>query len=197
MKVEGVILAAGMSSRAGGFKPSFDLGGKTMIGRCVDGMQEVCERIIVVGGREFERLQALVEGYPNVACVKNPSYHIGMFTSVKAGLARVTADRCFVLPADIPLVPGAVYRKLLSLNAEAVIPSYRGRNGHPVCLSGNAIPFILLQPDESSLRETLRLLNSQTVDVGAEEVLVDIDTPEDYKSASLRIARSMKPSSLN
>ena len=48
--IEGVILAAGSSSRAGTFKPALRIGGRSMIVRCIEGMGEVCGRIIVVRG---------------------------------------------------------------------------------------------------------------------------------------------------
>jgi molybdenum cofactor cytidylyltransferase len=183
---EGVILAAGASSRARAFKPALLIGTGTMIGRCIGGMKEYCGRIIVVGGHEFSKLQSLVRGMPQVECVENPAYHKGMFTSVKTGLAQVRADRCFVLPVDIPLVPPAVYQQLLSCEADIVVPSYHGKKGHPVCLSQTILPRILSRPDESSLRETLEVIGFQTVEVEAEEILFDIDTPEDYERACRR-----------
>ncbi len=189
VNVEGVILAAGLSTRAGTFKPALELGGKTMLLRCIEGMEEVCGRIIVVGGHEFEKLRASVEGNPKVVFVENSRYRLGMFTSVKAGLSLVRGERCLLLPVDIPLVPNEVYRRLLYAQGEVVIPSYHGRNGHPVCIAKNVIPHILSQPDETSLREVLRTLNCRTIDVDAEEILVDIDTPEDFESASMRLAR--------
>ena len=191
--VEGVILAAGFSSRAGAFKPALPIGGKPMIRYCIDGMSAWCRRIFVVGGHEFGRLQALVSGIPGVECIENPDYNKGMFASVKAGLSRVSADRCFVLPADIPLVPPSVYRALLSVEASAVVPTFHGRNGHPVCLSRALIPRILEQADGSSLKEALQSIGFSTIEVEAEEILLDIDSPEDYSSVCRRIAAQQEP----
>jgi molybdenum cofactor cytidylyltransferase len=187
-QIEGVILAAGSSLRAGTFKPALSLGGKPMIERCVEGMNGVCRRIIVVGGHEFEHLRSLVEGIGNVECVQNMSYQKGMFTSVKTGLSHVRGERCFVLPADIPLVPRSVYEQLLSADADIVIPSFQGRTGHPVCCSGAIIPRILREPDESSFRDVLRAIGFRTVPVDAEEVLIDVDTPGDYERVQRRFA---------
>ncbi len=179
--VEGVILAAGASSRAGAFKPALPIGGRPMLERCIEGMRGVCGRIIVVGGHEIERLRGLVREVGGVECVENPAYRRGMFTSVKAGLAGVRGERCFILPVDIPLVPAGVYEKLLSVGAEIVIPSFRGKHGHPMCCSRSVIPRILQEPDGSSLREVARAIGFQAVAVDVEEILIDIDTPEDYE----------------
>jgi molybdenum cofactor cytidylyltransferase len=180
-RIEGVILAAGSSFRAGAFKPALPLGGKPMVERCIEGMHDICGRIIVVGGHEFERLQSLVQDIDGVECVQNVAYQKGMFTSVKTGLSHVRGGRCFVLPVDIPLVPRRVYEKLLSADAEIVVPSFQGRNGHPVCCSSTVIPRILREPDEASFRDVLRAIGFRAVPVDAEEILIDVDTPRDYE----------------
>jgi molybdenum cofactor cytidylyltransferase len=179
-RVEGVILAAGSSSRAGGFKPGLPIDGRPMIERSIAGMSGICSRIIVVGGHEFERLRSLVEHIENVECVQNVAHEKGMFTSVKVGLSRVRGERCFVLPGDIPLVPRRVYEGLLSVDSDVVVPSFRGKTGHPVCCSASVIARILQEPDESSLRDVLRIIGFYTMPFDAEEILVDIDTPGDH-----------------
>jgi molybdenum cofactor cytidylyltransferase len=104
-----------------------------------------------------------------------------MFTSVKAGLSHVRGERCFDVPVDIPLVPKHVYESLLSLDADIVVPMFKGRNGHPVSCSGSIIPRILQEPDESSFSTVLRAIGFRTVPVDAEEILIDVDTLEDYE----------------
>lgn len=188
ISIEGVILAAGSSFRAGAFKPAMLVGGKPMIARCIEGMYDICHRIIVVGGHEIDQLRTLVVGIDRVECVENTSYQKGMFTSVKLGLSSVHGDRCFVLPADIPLVPPRVYQNLLTFEADVVVPSFQGRNGHPVCFSRAIIPRILRESDESSLRDIIRSIGYRDVEVDAEEILIDVDTPEDYERVRQRVA---------
>jgi molybdenum cofactor cytidylyltransferase len=186
--VEGVILAAGSAFRAGTFKPGLLIGGKPMIARCIEGMHVLCRRIIVVGGHEFEQLRALVEGIDGVECVENSSFQKGMFSSVKAGLSCVRGDRCFVIPADIPMVPPRVYQQLLTIKSDVVVPTFQGRNGHPVSFSSSIIPRILSEPDESSLRDIIRSIGLRTIEVDAEEILIDVDTLEDYETVCRRFA---------
>jgi molybdenum cofactor cytidylyltransferase len=179
--IEGVILAAGSSARAGSFKMGLPLGGKTLIERSIEGMHDICGRIIVVGGYDIERLRSSLSGIPKVECVENTDYAQGMFTSVKTGVSHLHGDVFFLLPADIPLVPTHVYRKLLGVKAPVVIPAFRGTRGHPVLLNSSMIPAILSEPDSSSLREVLRRTAIATIEVEAEEILIDVDTPEDYQ----------------
>jgi molybdenum cofactor cytidylyltransferase len=177
---EGVILAAGSSFRAGAFKPALDLGGRSMILRCLEGMLETCSRVIIVGGFSFDRLTALVRTLPGVECVQNPAYQQGMFTSVKAGLSRVRGEYCFLLPVDTPCVPARVYRSLAACGSQVAVPVYRGGRGHPVLLRSAIIPSILQEPDGSSLRSFIHRTGPAFVEVDAPEILYDVDTPDDY-----------------
>lgn len=188
-RIEGVILAAGSSVRAGTFKPALSLGGKPMIERCIEGMRSVCRRIIVVGGYELDHLRLLVKGLDNIECIQNISYHKGMFTSVKTGLSHVRGERCFVLPADIPLVPHRIYERLLLAEANIVVPSFQGKNGHPVLCTDAIIPDILREPDESSFRDVLRKIGFATISVDAEEILIDVDTREDCERIQRRFVQ--------
>ena len=47
--LEGIVLAAGLSSRVGINKLLLDIDGKTVIEQCILGMYDVCSRIIVIG----------------------------------------------------------------------------------------------------------------------------------------------------
>jgi molybdenum cofactor cytidylyltransferase len=189
--IEGVILAAGSSARAGTFKPALDLGGKPMIGRCLEGMLQVCSRVVVVGGFALERLRDLVREIPGVVCVENPDYRNGMFTSVKVGLSHVRGEACFVLPVDTPLVPAGVYRSLAASNALIAVPTFRGVRGHPLFLKASLIPAILGEPDTSSLREFIRRTGPTLITVDSDSVLLDIDTHQDYERAVLQLKGDM------
>ncbi len=184
---EGVVLAAGTSYRAGTFKPALQLGDRTMIARCLAGMESFCSRIIVVGGHEYEQLRSLVEGIPKVECVENAAYQRGMFTSVKLGLLHTRRERIFLLPADIPLVPPHVYQRLLDAGVPVAVPVWNGRKGHPVLLSKSVVPRILSEPDTSSLRDVLQAIGVKEIAVDTPEILLDVDTPGDYEEILKRI----------
>jgi len=74
-KLSGVILAAGLSSRMGAFKPLMDVGGKPMILRVIDMMHSTgAARIVVVTGHNRQALEAALSPCENVECVCNPDY---------------------------------------------------------------------------------------------------------------------------
>ncbi len=112
--VEGVLLAAGLSSRAGTFKMEMELAGKPLLAWSLDPLAAVCRRVIVVAGSRPERILRLLRQRPWVEVVVNENFAAGMLASVQVGIRLVRASRFFLLPGDMPLVRAAVYEKLLA-----------------------------------------------------------------------------------
>jgi molybdenum cofactor cytidylyltransferase len=185
-QVEGVILAAGLSSRSGRHKMTLPLGDKTVIERSIEPMAAVAARILVVVGWQAESIRALLAGYHQVQLVYNVAFRAGMFSSVKAGLAQVRAPRVFLLPGDHPLIGVPVYQRMLSSPGDIVIPTFRGRKGHPVLLSSALIPDILAQPEDATLREYVERKRYEALPVDDEGILIDLDTMEDYHTVLTR-----------
>lgn len=178
--VEGVVLAAGLSRRSKQYKMTLPLGDKTVIEATIDGMLPFVDRVIVVLGWQAERLRVLLAGRPQVALVYNAQFREGMFSSVRAGIAQVSAARFFLLPGDQPLIEPQVYARLLLIQDAVVVPTYAGRKGHPVLLCGELIPEILAMPAEATLRDVIERTGYTVVDVDDEGILLDLDTEEDY-----------------
>ena len=188
--VEAIVLAAGSSSRAGGFKMELPLGDKTLIERSIEGMYDVCSRIVIVGGFRVERVRELLLGYSKVEVVENVNWQSGMFSSVKVGVQNMKGDRFFLLPADVPLVPEIVYRKMLSVQEEIVIPMFGDRKGHPVLFRNSVVKAILNEPNGSSLRNLIGRKGGKTLLVEHEEVILDVDMISDYNAMCRRFQKT-------
>jgi len=195
----GVVLAAGLSTRAGRFKMELPLGDRTLIEHTALGMVDVVDRIIVVGGHRAERLSEILQGCEKVEVVTNERYPLGMFTSVQTGLRRVreiarasapslttkgavgSGFAVFLQPGDIPLVDKKTYRTLLETPGGVVIPTCDGRKGHPVLIAAQWIEAILAEPDTSNLRDFIQRAGYVTVEVEDEGIVLDVDDPDDYR----------------
>jgi molybdenum cofactor cytidylyltransferase len=179
-QVEGVVLAAGLSSRSGQYKMALPLGDTTVIEKSIEGMYGLASRILVVVGWRAEQIQSLLAAYHKVELVPNEDFRAGMFSSVKIGIAQVRAPRFFLLPGDHPLIGAEVYAQMLAATGDIVIPTFRGRRGHPVLFSSHLVPEILHSPDSRMLRDYIRKKGHTEVEVDQEGILIDIDTLEDY-----------------
>jgi molybdenum cofactor cytidylyltransferase len=187
MAVEGVIVAAGLSSRMGVHKLLLDLGGETLVEKCLKAMYDQCERIIVVGGYRVKAIEKIMQKYSRVEVVFNPDYQQGMFSSVKEGCKHVRAERFFFTPADYPMIKESTYTSLLLVNGDIVVPSYQSFTGHPVLLKTVLIKE-LLSGDYTNLREFIISKSFIHLELNDPGVLIDVDTMEDY----LKVKRMME-----
>lgn len=192
MNIEGVILAAGFSSRTGTFKMELPFGEKKLIERVIEGMSSSCSRVIVVGGHKIERIIRMTQKYPAVQVVFNQHYEKGMFSSVQEGVRHLKGDAFFIMPGDHPLVNQVVYQRLIAAlkssgpEYDVFIPAFKGRKGHPVLMKKPLAKEIRKEPPPSTLRTVIRRHRHLLVEVDQEGILLDVDTLEDYEKVSTR-----------
>lgn len=184
--MEAVILAAGFSSRAGTFKMALDFDGRAMLQRNIEAMYGLCKRMIVVGGYQIEKIQSLTVPYDKVQVIYNEKYEEGMFSSARKGISLVQAERFFFTPGDYPLITEEICRALLEVEGEVVIPSFKGRKGHPILLSKQCAAEIMEEPQDSNLKLYLYKKQCTVIEVENEGILLDVDTIEDYAQTHSR-----------
>lgn len=185
MKVEGIVLAAGLSTRAGTNKLMLDVGGKTIIERCIYGMYDLCSKITVVGGNRIEEIKGILSKYPKVELIYNPDYLDGMFSSVKKGLMNIKAEKFFLIPGDYPVIDKEIYKQMLKLDEDIVIPMYKGKKGHPLLMKSYLIEELIKSKHYNTLRDFVNIKGFKSINVEEPGILMDIDTMEDYKEILL------------
>ncbi len=159
---------------------TLDIVGKTILERCIDAMYEVCSRLIIVGGYNVSAILPVVSGYSRVELVLNERFRDGMFSSVRKGLEHVRTGRFFLTPGDYPLISREVYESMLNIDADIVIPSYKGENGHPVLMKSSHIGELLFAPGYRSLKDFIDSKGFKRIEVQDEGILADVDTMQDY-----------------
>lgn len=193
--ISGVLLAAGESRRMGRFKQLLPLAGKTFVEHCVDNLlaSEVDEVIVVTGHRDRE-VQDALRNRP-VRFAFNPDYGSGMSSSIKCGLEAIGEGvrAMLVALADQPLINSRVINQVVEKYRKdgplIVVPTYDGRNGHPVIFDLKLREEILRLDPAVGLRQVVHAHEDATarVEVASEAVLMDCDLPEDYERVSKRV----------
>ncbi len=184
--VSAILLAAGRSRRMGRSKPLLPLGDQPAIRRCLEPLKASgIEEIVVVLGHGAEAIANALHDQP-VTRVHNPDADSDMAGSVRAGLQRVskTASAVLVCLSDHPLVTAATIRALLDGHGREpgmiVIPSWNGKKGHPTLFPRPILEELFEAPTLRHLvrrdRQRIRLI--EVPDPG---VVLDMDTPEDYR----------------
>lgn len=193
--VAALLLAAGESRRMGTAKALLRWKGVSLLRYQIDQlMQAGVSEVIVVLGHEAERLLPLAEGAPGVTVVVNQDYRQGRTTSIKTGLGRVptACDGVMVLAVDQPR-RAAILRRLLEefqqRPSAIVAPEYQGCGGHPVIFARGLLGEMrAITEAKQGLREVMQRHRAELRRVPFEtpEVLLDINTPEEYRDATAR-----------
>lgn len=184
------VLAAGHGSRLGADKALVELGGGTAIERVIATLRAAgVEDIAVVRRRGAAPLPDALR-VARIECETD-----SMIESLRAAWrtrAQDSATRVMVFPIDHAAVDVATVRALLAAAGSIVLPSCRGRRGHPLVLAREVFAEIV-EPSVASLRDVIRSDPSRVCVVEVEDGFVhrDIDTPEDLAAARGHLANVM------
>ena len=148
METGAVVVAAGMSSRMGDFKPMLSIGEISVAQRVVATLRQAgAERVVVVTGYNADELERHLSK-SGAVFVRNEEYRTTeMFDSALIGLKyiRGKCDRILFTPVDVPLFTAATVRGLLDSGAELACPVCGGQRGHPILMSPDVVDRLLRQ----------------------------------------------------
>ncbi|HML37807.1 MAG TPA: histidine phosphatase family protein [Bacillota bacterium] len=196
-KIVGLILAAGYSSRMGAFKPLLQIGDMTAVEQVSSALKNAgITRIIGVTGFQRERLSSVFAS-EGILEAYNPDFDRGMFTSIKAGIAKAmegcpaeggaAPEGFFLMLVDSPLIPAEVLRLILREHEKDpsafIVPCFRGKKGHPLFIPAQYGSEILAYDGEGGLKAITNRYEDRLIrlEVGTESVVLDMDTQEGYR----------------
>lgn len=188
-KFAAVIIAAGYSSRMNGFKPLLTIGNETAVEKMVNTYQAAgVDQIILVLGHQAEAIRAAFEN-SKVECVLNENFNQGMYTSIVKGIGQLEPEMTafFINPVDIPLVKVQTIKTIMKVfgttDKGILYPVFFKKRGHPPLIHRRYEKMIIDNQDDGGLKQLLEQYpqDSQEIAVADEAILMDMDTPEDYK----------------
>ncbi|MBI2191424.1 MAG: nucleotidyltransferase family protein [Planctomycetes bacterium] len=190
--IPAVILAAGESRRMGNIKPLLPLGNGSVIEHVIAAHRAAgLHSILVVAGHAWPGIARALRPV-GVDLVINHRYREGMLSSAVAAvqfLARgcPPAGVLFSL-ADLPRLTPEVIRfvsqAFLDRPDRIVMPSVRGRKGHPIVFPWSIARDLPGYQGPDGLRGLRDLHRDRILEmpVDDEGILLDLDTPEDYQA---------------
>lgn len=194
MRTFGLIPAAGKSRRMGRPKLLLPLGEKTVLEQVLSALRSAgVDEILVVVAPDAAALAQLARA-AGAHVLQLDSETPDMRTTSRHGLDWIDAhfqpahdDGWLLLPADHPTVRPDVVRALLRAAQEQtertiVVPTFQGRRGHPTWLRWAHVPAMRALPPEQGLNAFIRARADETLELSwpSDEILRDLDTPEDY-----------------
>jgi molybdenum cofactor cytidylyltransferase len=186
--IDGVILAAGASSRMARPKALLRVGADTFVARSARTLRAAgCRAVRLVAGASAD-WAAPAAAELGLELVLNPDPNSEQVDSLRLALGTLdgAVEAVLVLPVDLPLVSEQTAQALVAAFLEDAaplcVPFYKGVAGHPVLLGRELFHEVLSSSLEEGLRtlimeQSRRLREVKVVDPG---ILVDIDTPDDY-----------------
>lgn len=200
--LSGVVLAAGESRRMGRPKQLLPFGDETILERVVDALLSAgVGEVIVVLGHLAEHIR-IVLGERPVKVVVNESYREGMLSSVQCGVRAIGMAQNAALFAlgDQPHIESRVVREVIdafrSGDPGMVIPRYGGKNGHPIIINLQRYRAAILQlPAHVGLNALMQehADDVRFIEVSTEDIIRDIDVPEDYSRELARFTERRSP----
>jgi molybdenum cofactor cytidylyltransferase len=186
--VDGVVLAAGRSTRMEKPKALLEIGSETFLERAIHVLREGgCRSVVAVLNGEDDWPQRLADA-AGATVVVNPRSDSEQFDSLRLGIEALPEDwgAVAVLPVDVPLIAPETVRALVEAfgrrPAPVTLPFHNGVAGHPVLIGRQISQEVMAQRWEEGVRSLIMthardLSEVKVVDPG---ILIDIDTPEDY-----------------
>ena len=186
-----VVLAAGRATRMGrpkAFLPHFSPE-TTFLAHLVGSAQAAGLAPVLVVGRSADRDLKAEASRLGAVFVENPAPNEGQLSSLVAALTsfQEAPDAVVLLPVDIPLVTPGVIRELVAAAASSgaviVRAAHDGQHGHPVLFKRSVFAELIDADPATGARAVVRADPARVLNVEAGEpgVLVDVDTPEDYR----------------
>ncbi len=187
-----VILSAGASSRMGRPKALLPYREGTFLEHLIQVTRHPrigATRIVLGAGAEV--IRALAKLDPSVV-VLNPEWEQGQLSSICAGLRSldgIETDGIVLCPVDHPLVSARLINELIDRFYEEkkaiVIPTYKGRRGHPAIFSHTLYSELLSAPEDKGARAVVWAHVADVLEVPTDEegVTLNLNDPEMLKRA--------------
>ena len=190
MKIAGLILAAGGSSRMGDQnKLMMPFQGKPMLNHVVNAsLNSNLTHTFVVVGHQSSEIKNLVQS-DDIQCVENEQWETGMASSIVAGISQLKQfDGFLILLGDMPLVTPKLINEIIFHGSadKIVIPIKDGLHGNPVFFGSKFRDELLTLYGDSGAKKVIQdnLLSMIKIEIQSNTIFKDYDTKESLESVA-------------
>jgi molybdenum cofactor cytidylyltransferase len=188
-----IILAAGKSLRTGTQKVLLPSAEQTVIAHIADQViKSPIRQVLVVTSEQSEQIATALKG-KRLSIVINPDFEGDMLSSIRCGLRALPGCEAVMIvlgdqPSISPELIGQMIRIFETSDAQIIVPTYRGRRGHPILFSTQYCDEVQKKFDGVGLRGLLSAHPERVheLKVDDEAVLADMDEPQDYQRETKR-----------
>ena len=189
MKINGLIVAAGLSSRMKDFKPLMKIDNKPLILNTINSLrQSNIEDITVVVGYRKDDLKDLLKN-ESVNIVFNENYKsTSMYDSFKLGLKEIynKCDAVVFLPGDVGFTSkytvDLLIKEIIKNEKKIIYPMYKNEIGHPPIISSKCFEYLLNYDGNEGLKGGMKYFYQESMKISTPDkfILFDMDYKEDF-----------------
>ncbi len=190
MKIAGLILAAGGSSRMGDEnKLMIPFQGKPMLNHVVNAsLNSNLTQTFVVVGHQSSEIKNLIQS-DNIQCLENEQWEMGMASSIVAGISQLKQfDGFLILLGDMPLVTPELINEIIFHGSadKIVIPIKDGLHGNPVFFGSKFRDELLTLYGDSGAKKVIQdnLSSMIKIEIQSNIIFKDYDTKESLESVA-------------
>ncbi len=195
MKISGLIVVAGLSSRMGDFKPLMKVDNKPLIINTINSLKNSkIEDITVVVGHRGTEIENIIKN-ENINIIYNREYKTtDMYHSFKLGLESIK-DKCegvVFFPGDVGFVSKYTIDLLIDeINKKQnkiIYPMYKDKIGHPPVISKECFEYLLSYKGENGLKGAMQKFknDSKELDTPDKFILYDMDYKKDFEKVKYK-----------
>ena len=184
-----VILAAGDSSRMGQPKALLAYQGQTFLESIIENVQLAgVKQIFVITGQHDKQIREKIKNSGMWTYIINPYPEKGQLSSTQIALKNVPDNTTGILQilVDHPQVKLSTYTAIINKAVTSpdsiIIPSFNGKNGHPVYFGNKYFSELLSAPIDKGARVVVHQHKKEVIRISVTDsgILHDIDLPKDY-----------------
>ena len=188
MKIAGIILAAGGSTRMGDQNKLLQMVDGTSLVQKVVGsaLNSNIESVYVILGYQAALIRQCISN-KSVNWVENSDWSRGMASSIKSGIEALNTnyDGAMILLGDMPFIEPIMINQLLALyqKKKIVVPVKDGRQGNPVLFSSAFFADLKLLGGDKGAKPIIKKNPDSVIiaNVLTDTIFHDLDTPDQIK----------------
>ena len=193
MKVCGLILAAGGSSRLGRPKQLVSAHGKSLLEKAIDSsLQTDLQQVYVVLGAKVEEVEASVKHLP-VRTIYNERWQEGIGSSISCGLRKIQSegnfDAVLIMLCDQLHITAHHLQSLIDAylhkKASIIATTYGQQAGVPALFDQQFFPHLQNLSGDTGAKKILHQQTESLHPIPFEQAIIDVDTPEDLEKLGL------------
>ncbi len=192
-----LLLSAGESSRFGQPKALAPFGRETVVEHLLKVLiSSNVDGTTVVLGHGDDLIRPFILKHININVVYNKDHKFGQTSSFCAGLRSLNndVDAVLLLPVDYPLVKAKTINALIDCfrarGSRIVIPSFRGRKGHPPLFSLSLKPEFLALDNGQGINTVAHRHQESSVVLEVDDpgVVRTFNTPEEFSALKAQLS---------